>query len=84
LQKNVDNFLWALEKGAVNIANLLRPQIIIIGGGISGAADLILPAVNAALQSEVYGFHYAPVKAVVAKLGNWAGVIGAANLQQSQ
>ncbi|MDF2540125.1 MAG: mannose-6-phosphate isomerase [Herbinix sp.] len=79
-QKLVDEFLEYLSVGIVNIANILRPRIIVIGGGVSGSGDLILPKINMELQKGVYGYTYAPVQAVCAQMGNHAGIIGAANL----
>ena len=76
----VREFLDYLSAGVVNVANILRPQLIVIGGGVSGSCDLILPVVNAALEKGVYGYQYAPVRAVCAKLGNSAGLVGAASL----
>jgi glucokinase len=78
--KIVNKFLEYLSVGVVNIANILRPHIIVIGGGVSGSCDLILPKLNEELKKGVYGFSYAPVQAVCARLGNHAGIIGAANL----
>ena len=76
----VENFLADLNAGAVNVANILRPQILIIGGGVAGASDVILPCVRQALEKEVYGYEFAPVLAVPAMLGNTAGILGAAEL----
>lgn len=76
----VREFLEYLSAGAVNIANILRPHVIIIGGGVSASADLILPVVNKAVQKGVYGFVFAQVKVVQAELGNNAGIVGAASL----
>lgn len=76
----VEEFLQYLSVGAVNIANILRPEVIVIGGGMSASADMILPRVEAELKKGVYGYDYAPVKAVCARLLNQAGMVGAANL----
>ena len=76
----VDDFLEALTQGTINIANTLRPQKIVIGGGMAASADMILPAVNAGLEKEVYGYTFAPVRAVRAQLGDLAGIVGAATL----
>lgn len=32
-----------LTVGVVNVANILRPQVIVIGGGVSASGDLIYP-----------------------------------------
>ena len=79
-QRIIEEFLEYLTEGAVNIANILRPRIIVVGGGVSASADRILPAVNRGLQEGVYGYAYAPVRAVRACLGNQAGIVGAASL----
>lgn len=42
----VREFLEYLTEGAVNLANILRPQVIVLGGGVSASGDMILPAVN--------------------------------------
>ncbi|MDO5602567.1 MAG: ROK family protein [Oscillospiraceae bacterium] len=76
----VREFLDYLSAGVVNIANILRPRIIVIGGGVSGSCDMILPVLNEALKRGVYGYEYAPVRAVCAELGNCAGLAGAASL----
>lgn len=76
----VDEFNERLGSGALSIVNILRPQILVLGGGMAGASDLILPKLNEILASRVYGFAYAPVIAAAAVLGGDAGIIGAAAL----
>lgn len=76
-----EEFTDFLAAGAVSLANALRPEIIVFGGGVSASAEMFLPAVNTALEREVYGYGYAPLRAVAARLGNDAGVIGAAALE---
>jgi glucokinase len=73
----VKEFTIALAGGAVSLANALRPQIIVIGGGLAGSADLYIDKVNEILKKEVYLFEYAPVIAKKGELGD-AGIIGAA------
>lgn len=76
----VEEFLAYLAVGAVNISNILRPEVIVIGGGVSASADLILPRLQKELEKGVYGYEYAPVAVVQAALQNQAGIVGAANL----
>lgn len=78
----VDEFTRNLAVALVSLANILRPQCFAIGGGLSADAEQFLPYVNEMLEKEVYGWAYAPVKAVRAKLGNTAGMIGAAALNR--
>lgn len=80
-QTVIDEFSRDLGTALVSLANILRPECFVIGGGVSASADLFLPAVNETLRREVYGSSHAPVKAYAAKLGNAAGVIGAASLR---
>lgn len=76
-----EEFAEYLAAGAVSLANALRPQAIVFGGGVSGSAGDFLPIIDRHLKEEVYGYAFAPVKAVAAQLGNDAGMIGAALLQ---
>lgn len=76
----VDEFVRYLGIGAVNIANILRPELLIFGGGVSASADMILPGVEKALKKGVYGYACAPVKTACAELSNRAGMTGAAAL----
>ena len=61
-----------------NIANTLNPHKLIIGGGVSKAGNMLLKP----LKDYVQKFSFPPVAAstelALAKLGNNAGVIGAA------
>ena len=79
-EKAVSAFTEALGALAADLANALRPEIIVVGGGVSGAAEIFLPEVNRILCQQVYGARFAPVRAVPAALGNRAGIIGAACL----
>jgi len=76
----VSAFSAALGDLAADIANALRPEILVVGGGVSGSAELFLPAVREGL-AEAYGAGFAPVKAAAAVLGNRAGILGAASLR---
>lgn len=79
--KIVREFNKYLGDGVVSIANILRPQVIVIGGGVSAASDLIIEELNGRLKNEVYGYSYAKVYAAAARLGNDAGIYGAAALE---
>ncbi|MBD3312256.1 ROK family protein [archaeon] len=68
-----------LGAGLVTINNLMHPDLIIIGGGLSKADYLIIKPAREVLKSN--GF-FKPSKVVKAKLGSDAGVIGASYLTQ--
>ncbi len=69
-----------LGKGLAIIANLFDPQIIIIGGGVSQAGDIILDPIKEGFKEHGLKDIVASVEIVLAHLGNQAGMIGAASL----
>jgi glucokinase len=65
--------------------NIFRPEIVIIGGGVSNEGPYLLDPMNEKLMSLGYGTDLMPYpKAVKATLGNDAGIIGAALLGFSE
>lgn len=80
--KNViKNYIGFLAEGIVNIANILRPEIIMIGGGISNEGDYLINPLQEYLNCYKYGGGHTPkVHVKKASLGNKAGIIGAAAL----
>ncbi|MBN1872354.1 MAG: ROK family protein [Candidatus Omnitrophica bacterium] len=62
------------------VVNLLNPELIIIGGGIAGAGDLVFRPLRETLKKRAMAIQGRTAKVVRAKLGNDAGVIGAAEL----
>ena len=61
--------------------NIFRPQAMIIGGGISAQGDYFTDMLKKYCFEKEFGFHNAPkVDILTAKLGNDAGIIGAAAL----
>ena len=76
-KKIVDDFAGYLAVAIVNLANILRPECFVIGGGMAASAEMFLPIVRKKTERELYGEKYAPVKIVSAQLGNAAGIVGA-------
>ncbi|HUL43286.1 MAG TPA: ROK family protein [Bacteroidota bacterium] len=62
---------------AVNILDL---RIAVIGGGISAAPDFVFETIESSLRSRVLAPHKKGVHVLRARLGNPAGIIGAASL----
>lgn len=79
--KVIDKFIEYLACGIGNVINILQPDKICIGGGISRQGDnLILPLVEK-VNTEVYSKNIdKQTEICVAELGNNAGIIGAALL----
>ncbi len=68
----------------VGVVNLLNPELIIIGGGMSEAGRFVFDPIRKILRKKAMKIQRKAVKVVKAKLGNDAGVIGAAELVKKQ
>ena len=75
-----DNYVTHLCVGLVNLINLYDPEIIALGGGVSHAGQFLLDAVNAKLPQMVFYKTMPYARVELARLGNDAGIIGAAML----
>jgi glucokinase len=64
--------------GIANMVTVISPDKVVIGGGISAAADLLLGPIRDELRRRVHTTSLAEVEIVTAKLGTWAGAVGAA------
>ncbi len=74
-QRAFDLATAALTEALINYVTLLGPELIVIGGGLSGAADLFVPQLADAMATAMT-FQRLP-RIVTAILGADAGVIGA-------
>jgi glucokinase len=63
--------------GISNFVNVFEPRHVVIGGGLSAAADLILPAAETEFRARALPALAERARMSVAKAGNDAGVIGA-------
>ena len=76
----VEKVGFYLGLAAANIANILNPDSVVIGGGVSAAGEFLR------IRVEKYFIQYAfpqvrqSTKIKIAELGNDAGIIGAASL----
>ena len=81
----VSKFLEYLSNGVVSLVNIFQPEVFCIGGGLMGAGDLILNPLKETLDKEDYARNNKQRTTLVkAKLGNDAGIIGAAMLEKFQ
>ena len=75
-----DDYVKALAHGIVSIFNMLDPEVIVLGGGVSMAGEYLLDAVRTAVKPLVF-FKTLPYPSIqLARLGADAGIIGAALL----
>ncbi|MBP5207095.1 MAG: ROK family protein [Clostridia bacterium] len=77
----VDEYVSKLACGIVNVINLLQPDVLSIGGGISNEGDGLMIPLQKQIDREIFIHGMGPSTEIrIAKLGNDAGLIGAANL----
>ncbi|NHC22575.1 ROK family protein [Nocardioides sp. IC4_145] len=70
-----------LGVGVANLVAALDPDLVVIGGGVSAAGDLLLEPARRALRRSLVGAAHREVPAVVpARFGPHAGVVGGALL----
>lgn len=75
----VDWYVKYLACGLVNLANIFRPEVIMLGGGVSAQGECLTKPVQEIVNKELFGgCDYAPVTVITASLGNRAGAMGAA------
>lgn len=82
-QRVVDKYISYLACGITNVINLFQPEILCIGGGVSNEGDGLLIPLLEKINNEVFTKNIEKERQTVvciAKLGNDAGIIGAANL----
>jgi glucokinase len=63
-----------------SVLNTLDLRVVVIGGGISAAPQFVFNAIEARTRERVLTPHKSGIKILRAKLGNPAGIIGAASL----
>lgn len=77
----VDRYIEILGVCIVDIANLIRPEVVILGGGVCAEGERLIRPLQEMLDREIYGGTTGPaVNIVTAELGNDAGLLGAAAL----
>jgi len=76
----VDRFVHYLSLALGNVANLLNPSTIVLGGGVSQAGTYLAEKVNDAVETFTFPTIRDVTKIKIAELGNDAGMIGAASL----
>lgn len=75
------NYTEYLAEGIANIINILQPELICIGGGVSKAGDMLLEPVKEKVAGKIFSKNSAKNTDIkLARLDNDAGIIGAALL----
>ena len=82
-KKLLDEYYSYLACGIINLINAFQPEVLTIGGGLSGEGDYLLEPLLPIIEREQYTHSYPKdkkTKIKIATLGNDAGLIGAAAL----
>ena len=85
MEEVVEQYREMLGTGIVNIVNLFRPQLILLGGALSPYIRQMIPDLKTMMEEDCFGGVYGTIPELsVAQLGDTAGMIGAANLQRNR
>jgi glucokinase len=78
----VDTYINYLASGLASMINIFQPEVLSIGGGISGEGQFLIDLLYPIVDSERYGGDFVSHKTEIriAELGNDAGIVGAAFL----
>lgn len=80
-----EQIAYWLAQGLADIVQLLDPQVIVIGGGVIEAGDLLMGPLREAYRAALTQRAKLPVAEVrPAEMGNEAGLIGAADLARTR
>ena len=77
----VENYITYLAEGITDIANIFRPEVVLLGGGVCAQGDNLVKPLQAKLDKNIFAGNLGPqVKILIAELENSAGILGAAAL----
>lgn len=76
----VDEWIFNVGTGVLNIINILQPEVIVIGGAISKEGETLINPIKEMQKKSVYSQVEKKTTLLTAKLGNDAGLIGSAML----
>ena len=80
-QKVVDKYIEYVGEGLINLANIFRPDVILLGGAISKERDRLTVPLQKMMDEQSFGAKFNPrVEVKIASLQNDAGILGAAAL----
>lgn len=81
MKEVVDLYIRRLGTGIVNIVNIFRPQLVLLGGGLSGQGETLTKPLTDMMKENCFGGEKGEIPEIaIAELGNQAGMIGAASL----
>jgi glucokinase len=64
----------------INLVNIFNPEVVVVGGGVIAAGELLLAPARAVVAERTFPFLHRELRIVPARFGVEAGMIGAAAL----
>ncbi len=80
--KTIEENADFLGTSLASLVNILNPQVVVIGGGFSGAGKEYIRLIKNHIFQKAFSSSTCQLKVVKAQLGNDAGFIGASALTQ--
>jgi len=77
-QEIIDEAMMYLGLGMANLVNLLNPEVLVIGGGLTNMGEALFSPVRCIVRQRAFRTAADAVRIVRAELGDDAGVLGAA------
>ena len=75
------NYIKYLGEGIISIANIFRPEAVLLSGGVSNQGETLTKPLRNYIKERLYGVPYTPMVDIkIASLGTDTGVYGAAAL----
>jgi glucokinase len=78
--KIFNDYTRYMAYGIVSIINIIDPEVIILGGGVSQAGDFLLDKIRAEVAPRIFCKQAPYADILISQMGNDAGIIGAAML----
>lgn len=77
----IEEYIKNLSCGLTNFANIFRPEVILLGGGVCAQGDRLIKPLQQQMNEGLFGKERGPmVPILIAQLENNAGILGAAAL----
>ena len=74
----IERYVGYLSEGIADFVNILRPEAIVLGGGVANEGEALFAPLRKAVDARTYiAMDIVPLKIVGAQLGNDAGIYGA-------
>ena len=79
----VEKVTFYLGLATANISNILNPNTVVVGGGVSAAGEFLRSHIESYFKLYAFPQVKQSTKIKIAELGNDAGIIGAALLEKT-